>query len=424
MNTKIIKIFSFILLLVYTNSLFASSDCSLNNSPDYINNFVKNIKKVSQNVNSIASSKAKENNPSILEEYAGYINSLFSWTNQEIYSTYIKWQEIFRIPNQVKRQIKRLDTLQKQIELKNKYWANVVLTYDEICKWIDEETCNFNKHEEYRAWKVIYLLKKSIDSLKTAIYNSVNEEKITAKETKIYLLKDEDIDKLVKDFSMENVKSCSVAEDNNGKKWFLWQILDMFQKIDFTKKDNKSAFEPWLEAIRLLHWSSSEHKQLEKQKENIEKNLKEKWIWSDYSENKIRNFKEYSQNEILSEKNFLNSIIVVHDNFYKTLKKIFPELDNKEAKEVDHQEPITKIDKEYESIITEHEIKMAINEEYIKLKDISMQEDIEDDTLIDRLINMHINLSQSINTAKKTCRISKKVCDSQLTWVWDCWTCY
>ena len=60
---------------------------------------------------------------------------------------------------------------------------------------------------------------------------------------------------------------------------------------------------------------------------------------------------------------------------------------------------------------------------YSKLKSTWAQSEINWNNLETRIINIHTNLSDVINTLEKTCKISVEICNSQATWLWSCWDC-
>jgi hypothetical protein len=76
-------------------------------------------------------------------------------------------------------------------------------------------------------------------------------------------------------------------------------------------------------------------------------------------------------------------------------------------------------------IIRETErIQIDINSIYSNLKNVALQKDISTETLINRMLKMHLSLSEGINILNKSCEISVKVCNSQKTWLWYCGQCY
>jgi hypothetical protein len=68
-------------------------------------------------------------------------------------------------------------------------------------------------------------------------------------------------------------------------------------------------------------------------------------------------------------------------------------------------------------------IKIEINSKYLILKKLALQDDNINKTLINRMIKMHLNISEWINTLHKTCEISVKVCNEQKQWLWYCKKC-
>ena len=398
------KITYFVLFLFIFKSSITYANCSINTTPDYIFNFIQNVNKVKNNVISkVWSIKTNEENNNLYWK----LNTLFSWTADKLEADYYTLKEV---PKKAKRDIELLKKEYKKIKIDSikKDW---ILTYKDICAWIEEKYCNINKYDKLKASSVLLKLKKSISQVRLLLIKQVVTKKIIYPEEKIFLFPKEEINKIKNDYSKENLAICEADISGEPKeKWFLATILEALNKINFTNIKNNDALATWKEALDLLYWKSQEHKIFAQEKQNIKEEI---------SSNTPRII--INNNLWFNKKTFLTELKSDKDSFKQALKELFPQVENPKS---NHTVWTIKVIKEYKKIKSEQVIVFGINEEYKKLKKLSLQENINNENLINRLINMHINLSLATNIATKTCRISQKVCNEQLTWIWDCWQCY
>jgi len=178
----------------------------------------------------------------------------------------------------------------------------------------------------------------------------------------------------------------------------------------------------WEEAINLISWSNNELTVRKKEREVLARELNKQWIWWDSASTIMWNLEAYNNSWTWKitllwwKKWFINSIQKQVDDFKETIDYQF----KKENKEVI---PFNYVSFKKENLKNDEEILNWVNSLYKQLKNLSLEDNNEEDILIDRIINMHLSLSESINTLNKTCKVSIKTCNEQKRWEWDCGQC-
>ena len=434
MNKYIKKIFTsyivLIMLLSNTNFLYAenSVNCKIQDTPKYMIEYIKTVRLVVSNTNKAVSQKIKADkiilpkNQYINKIYWAY-NTLFSWNSYELGFEYIIWEDELEIPNQLKRDVKLLEKESANIKLANIRASWVEIQYESICKWIDEKICGFEKDMTYESIEVITKLKKSTSQIQKILENQATDFNLQDKKW-IILFSDENFELLKDDYSKQSIQSCNIATDSSWEKWFFWTILESFENISLLTSKNENTKNEWQQAIDLLWWSADtmEYKQVERQV--LASELQKQWIWWDSSSAIMSNLDAYNKDwTILGWKyGALNSLKEQVTAFEEAIRIEFPEYEsgwvwntNKSSKII--MDKIWKIKTQEKKILT-------INYEYSKLKEISFSDDKSDTILIDRMIDIHLSISDMVNTLNKTCEIAVKVCNSQKRWQWDCGQCY
>jgi dolichyl-phosphate-mannose--protein O-mannosyl transferase len=70
----------------------------------------------------------------------------------------------------------------------------------------------------------------------------------------------------------------------------------------------------------------------------------------------------------------------------------------------------------------EKDIEQTIKELYNSELPNAQEQDISTQNFQSKIIEMHYNISQMVNSLDKTKEIAEKVCNSQATWEWNCET--
>ncbi len=440
-NLRHILSYLVLLILLIYNINFVSAEtlweCKVESTPEYISEYIKNVRKVISNVNNNVKKQAPkhkwwvEKNKYVGKIYWG-LNSLFSWNSNELNFEYSIQENTWEIPYQVKRDIKILKRESENLRLADVKATDVYIKYEDICKGIDEKICNFDKlnnisdserKNDLTALQVLTILKNSTNKIKDFITNQATDINLEP-ENILVLFPPEDLESLKNDYSKINIQTCNKAESPSWKNWFFWEIIQSFNRISLLSNKSKNSRNEWKEAVDLLWWSASDLKYRQKEREVLAKELNKQWIWWDWASAIMWNLEAYNNSwTLLGWKYwFLNSIKEQINEFNETIKLDFLTSNSdwwtkwyKSTKDI--LDKIWKINEEEDVLI-------SINSEYQKLKEISLNDDNSDDTLINRMINIHLRLTEWINIMNKSCEVSVKVCNSQKRWEWDCGQCY
>ena len=435
-NKRYIFRLSLLLSLIFfnINDSFSAEVCPIEETPEYIEKYFENVHRVVENVNNIVSEKYKPPKVSpntnksflkirVIKNIQWSLNRLFTWEWYEIDLEYtIQWN-ISEIPKQLKRDVKLLKRESNNLKLAKPEWAQITVTWTQICEWV--ENCNFKSTDNFKAITVIELLKKSTNKLKNIIKNQANDYNFRDENTKVFLLNPE---QLLEEYSKESIKKCSLSESDNWEKWFFLTIIERIKNINLLNENWKNAMADWKEAINLLLWTSDSEKYKQKEREVLAKELQRQWIGWDSAGAIMSNLEAYNNSKswefpfIQWKQWFFNSLQLQINEFEEALENKFPWYKNwtAESKEIAAKD----IPKEIRKLKTTQEIYIDINSQYNKLKWLTIIEDTNADQLLNRMIDVHISLSEMINTTNKTCAISVSVCNSQKRWEWDCGQCF
>lgn len=437
MKKKNIIIFALLVLNISfsTNFAYWEGQCKINSTPTEIKDYIKDIRKVITNINKYSIQNKKEssidsaiwekNSKNISKTYWS-INSLFTWKGYELNYEYSIWENTNEIANQLKRDVKILENERQNLiayykKFSLKDLSEVKLKKSEICKGIDnlEEVCGKYLQENTASIDALTILTKWINNLIQQIKNNAVSANYIIPE-KIFLLSENDIDMIQDSYSNKNLHFCNLSTDDNWNKWSFEVIVDAFKKLSLTWDKGEESWDEWGEAVELLWWSGDDANYKREEKKLLQNELWNQWIWWDWAKTIMWNLDEYNKNwQIIAwEDWFINSLQSQIDEFEESLK-LTENSDNfaeKWISSIDFQKKIWKF-KDIERN------KIEINSEYNRLKKISFKDDTENDILINRIIEMHLNISAWINTLNKTCEISVKICNQQKKWEWNCWKC-
>ena len=423
-----IKYFIILLWLIFLiNISFAESsscevqsnenDCKINDTPEYLIKFMKNIKKIENNVKS--ASKTEWYDSSAYDSETGFIwplNRLFSFRNYLTSFNFYTAETENDIPKQLKRDQDKLKKLWKEIKLIDWPKWNYEVSYKEICKWIDEKECWFDKNTKLYVNEVLKRLKESVQIIENQLENKASAIKTKQASNTIYWFDPEKLKDLKEDYSEENQKKCLIA---NKEK--LWKILD-FEKRYWCKKEETKKQEKDLQKSQAKQWKTEkEVKQAQKEDENVTKTLTDKGILWQAAENNISNAKDYYEN-FEKDKTFLDGILDEHKRFLTTLYAIFPEAKNGWENNSDHSESMKKIRTEAQkTVLSEQQTLFKINSSYKINKESWLEWKNSWDNMKWVITKMEKDLSLWLNEHNETKEISEQICNKQLTWHWNCY---
>lgn len=433
MNKKqIISLILILVLFTYNTSFVLAENnqaCSIQNTPEYITEYINNTKIIIWNIQKKVSKTTVIKDTHIFDNK--YINqtywalsSVFSWAWYDLDYEYIFQEKSRELPDQLKRDIKMLErTLEwikkTSLNFSKNYSNDILLNYDEVCNQINDSKCNLIDDTE--TISVLNIFIKIISSTKEL--ESLLKDQATDKKLKVFydilLLSEEEINYIKEYYSKENIQICNLVENNNWEKWFFWKILESIKQISNNFDKSQNSMDDWQEAIDLLWWRSSDLETKQKERELLEIELNKQWIYWDSASAVLWNLEAYNNNWIILwwKYWFRNSLLEEIDWFQEVIDKEFKK---KWATYISS------------NIISDNDINLNLTEDvsihidsiYGQLKNLTYYSNKEEDDLINRIIDIHLYLSDGINTLNKTCEISVKTCNEQKSWEWNCGQCY
>lgn len=420
-----------VLILWNTSFVVAAQICPIEETPEYIKEYLINVHKVVSNVNALVSERytppeqtTKKSSLQIktIKNIQGSLNRLFTWKWFELDYEYSTQENSWEIPKQLKRDINLLKNEATNLRLAKPEWAEIEVTWAEICKWV--ENCDFNPITHYEALKVIEKLKISTDTLKYILKNQATDYNFTDN-SKVYLINPY---QLLEEYSKENIKKCNLSETDSWEKWFFLTIVNRVKNIDLLNDHSRDGMADWKEAIDLLRSKSESSEYKQKEREVLARELEKQWIGWDSASVIMSNLDAYNNSEdgefpfLWWEQWFFNSLKIQIDEFEETLEKKFPWYKSWEP--TSNIVSVKNISNEITKLKEIKRTEIDINSQYNKLKSLALTEDTSNDIFINRMIDAHLSISEMINSLNKTCKISLKVCNSQKKWEWDCGECY
>ncbi len=432
---KILLIIIILAIISNINFVFAweeTNSCVIQNTPDYIKEYIQNNRKAISNINRISREVHKNKKEGTIDHFINRdrlnriywaLNSLFNWNSYELWFIYtIQWN-IWEIPDQIKRDIRILKLEYKNIRLANPSAISIKITKQDICKWIDSEICNFHKNYQATSLEAITKLKNSTKILTEILLNQATDIDLRPNLDWLLFISTDVLNQIKNDYSKKNLQICSIWENNQWQKWFFWQIIEAFKNIWFTSNKSRDSWNDWVESVNLIRWSSDTHKYRKLERELLARELQSKWIGWDKANTILSNLEAYNKSlpwEIRimqAEEWFLNSLKNQINAFDEMIKIKFPEWEQ-------NAQSVRNISRQVNLLKRNQSIKIDINTQYQRLKYLALQKDHSSEILVNRIIKMNLRLSEAINRLNRTCKISVKVCNSQKKWQWNCGECF
>lgn len=404
-------------------------DCKIQSwASDAVENYLKNLKNILNNIESEIKDNSNQKQ-SIYSSSIKYINDLFSFEriNNEIdfFSYYSKFNEI---PKEVQRDYNRLKFESNIIiELVKKVWEKNIWdkTWIDFCKWISWN-CNLSK--DLKIEDVLTKIWENHEKIKD-IFLKIYNQKITYDENlkifnEIILIDKNFFIDIETNYSKQNSLECSKEE------WWFWDTIRKRTSEIFNNENSaKQWIKKWKEAIELLNKTNSskteEYQALEK--DLLQKELSRQWVSWDNQKNMFESLDKFNNEwwTSLSKNNFItNTLRSARDNFKKSFEEIkqetlsdFHNINN--WNDVNLNKSLWVENKSFNI----KNISANIDLMYKELSNIASIWEYNSDNLRNRLINTHIEVSNSINTLIQTCKMSVMICNQQDSWNWNCWDC-
>ncbi|QFR39062.1 hypothetical protein A9Q91_02400 [Candidatus Gracilibacteria bacterium 28_42_T64] len=406
------KIFPIILGIIFfgMNQTHAAGLCLIQNQPaPVLTEYIKNVRNVVKNVNAeLLSSNEKKNVPNaVWLNFTKLSNETLDWDSYFVgFNYYVLFPISNEIPTPIKRdhrliqnEIKGLKAYLDKIEKKG--YSNIQIN----------NTCDGVNNCE--------LIGKSSDIVGSLLKNTIqlgqlyraivtqesekavkNQELILIDERKFYL-----------EFNRHygyGLEACTTSEGT-----FFSKIQKSIEEITLLGQDGKKGIEEWKEAWTLLTGSPKDPDYRTQEKELLGKELSRQGVSMENQAIIQGNLEKFNSEGFYSTDNnfitnsFSNIIGSVADqleSFGESLTQAF------EDKEVVN---VTDLTKKTNKLKVTETIKENIATLYQSEIPFTAVEDVNTEKLKARILNLHYNLSSSINTLSDTIKIAEKVCDSQ-----------
>lgn len=419
-----IKSIIFLLSISISLNTYAVSNCEIEKStPDFIINYLENNTKILKNIQlslkgypNYRETRAVEDFIKAKNETISIFNEIFNFT---WYYSYFKYYVTFPISNEVPYPVRRdYELLKRNNEsliqylkyLDKNMYTDIVL--ENPCNWI--ENCEFKNISSKDTVK--FLIKNSDNILDLYRLNVIWEDKKYSWEN-LVLTEQDFKEKLNLYYNTEAINNCSKKEW-----WFFETIWNKIENIKFLNKDAIWAKQKWIDAWKLLMWETPNiEREIERSK--LRQYLSNQWISTESQDILLQNLEKFN-NEWFSENNnfIVNTIKQVESEIKKeteNFKKYYIDEFLSEDEEVVW---INDFRIRKSSAEKSLEIKEKISRLYETEKPFAAIWNNSDSLLRWKILETHINLSESIETLQKNCELAVKLCNRQWGW-WSCWQC-
>lgn len=426
------KIFITFFIFILSINIVSAGDCTIKDktSPSLLE-YIKNNRTVIKNIwNELLDSKDNWENSlkkEADEEYDKVKSSSLKIYNQifnfDWYYSYFKYFAVFPISNEVPYQVKRdYRLLSSESEWIKFYLNNIVKSWKtefvikDACKWI-ENSCNLWKN--IKAWELIWKLTENNNAVMDLFRNTVIWE-IDKNKTKIDLVN--------KNFELEiqtnyNIESYSKCSENW---WFFEKISKAIKEISILNKEWKDWVQKWRDAIDLMLWNDTKNEKYTSAEKRLLKNeLSKQWIYWDSQNNALEALDKYNSEWFSKDNNFItNTFNNTRIKLEKKLREFKEEViwDFFTKNKNSDINVNTSISAQKNSTNT-NKIKENIDKMYLELLNFEWISELSTANLRNKLINVHIDLSNSINTLEESCPKAVAICNQQNSWKWVCWKC-
>jgi len=431
MNNKILKILFVISILLLPLSSFAwdsktFGNCTIkDNSPQIINNYLKNLRKILSNLNSnIIKQAIKEKSDSLSKnknifysEATWLWNSLTSWDDYSTEFKYWLYEPIFNnVPSQIKRDHKKisnqLDKLNNLIsQYTNKWYLNIKVNGSKICNGIDN--CKLSNYM-LTSWDILIKLVSSTKNIKTLIELWVTDKGNNPSLcNNVFFISDSECNKIY------NIYYTAKQECQDTWTW------DKIKKAATNFKFAKDWIQKWKDAWALLTWNTNSDKYKKLEKKLLSQELSRQWVPTNQAAQILKNLDNYNNwksvsifnNPIWNITNTITNIISPEQKnelkkFKNSIFSLFTK-DKKDKKEITIKELMTETTKKTKA----SQIKLDIEKAYQEQLPLAKMQDLDTNQVVGEIIRMNNSVIIANNTLWKTIPFSQKTCNAQ--WQWE-----
>lgn len=426
---------TFFVLLISSNQVLASGCLIKDKSAPVLLEYIKNNRLVIKNItwelskNNNTNSSSKTVSWNIWKEYENIKSSWLKIYNEifnfDSYYSYFNYFAIFPIKNEVPLEVKRdynillneWNWIKSYLESILKSWKWDIII-NNACKWVN----NCNIWNDLAAWFVVWKLIANNDAIMDLYRNTVIWE-IYKNPTEITLVSN--------NFSLEIEKYYNIASFSKCSEEEWWFFNRIYTKWILIINENiklwKDWIKKWQEAIDLLLWNdTTNEKYVDLEKRLLKEELSKQWIYWDSQTNMLEALDKYNIEWWFSENN--NFVVNTFNNTRTKLEKKLKEFKEEviwdffKKKNTENININNILDAQKNSINT-NEIKETIDRAFLEMSNLEWISEMNTTNIRNRIINVHIDLSNSINTLELTCPKAVQVCNEQDYGNWNCWKC-
>ena len=199
------------------------------------------------------------------------------------------------------------------------------------------------------------------------------------------------------------------------------KIKEAIKKITTWQELWKDSTKEWKEAIAIIRWNLDDRQKHELERKLLQEELSRQWVSARWSQAILNNLDRYN-NEWLSPFSYITDTVkyIYSDNDkLKEDLKAFEASISEAFKEKD-KISIWDFNTVYSWSDQEYNISKKIAEIYVKELPWAQIQDITNEQLQWRLIDMIKNLDVAIKVLNETYEVSQKICNDQARWLWIC----
>lgn len=426
---KILKILFIIFIFSINFWISKASTCKIEAETwTSLKNYIQNTEKILSNISWQLNWWNSNSNNYSKKIY----NDIFNFDNLTINQRFVFFhRKAQEIPKEIERDYKKLENLDKKLrQIIDKIWdLNIAEKKSvNICSWV--KNCWFTNNDSI--WDITRNIAQNQEKIK-AIFTKITVWEIDFRDDIcknwviktsgcLFLVEENFIQDLKDNYSPENSLVCS------EKNWFFKKIKEKSNNIFQNNKSTRDWINKWKEAWWLATWLNSLPKEQKEQieRELLKKELTRQWISWDRQTNILEALDNYNEYWWFNEKNnfFINSFENTRKKFMNEYQRIKQEFSADFFENYKKEKlPVNNFLKTQWNSTNIKNIEKIIREIYTENSKFFAISESTWDNLRSKLIDIHLELSNAINTLKNTCPLAVKICKEQDSWAWQCWDC-
>lgn len=428
------RIITFIIILsaisISTGSVFGddcSNSCSIKDAPaPVLQEYIDNNRKI---ISNIANQLTPDSDNSIAgvvsREYIKIYNSITNWNTFSSWVDFLKIELSWEIPVPVKRD---LTLIAKEWENLARFLKNSILQSSQAT--VIENACNGieNCQLSWTAWNMIWQLIENNSNIQEFYKLSILWKESSFR-WNLSLVNSNFKSELQNYYNTYTLTNCSQCEWEFGQK-----ITEAIKAISAQDQKSKEWIQKWKDAWNTLNGSKNNTVEYAKrERELLQAELSKQWVSWNNGEAILKNLDRYNNNAYSNQNNRLNNAVAITkeslesnanalsyaSSVYQSVKQLYQKWSSYLSWNTPTV-PISELVNIDSSVTSAQSIMREIDNAYQREIPFIAAQDTNSDKLQGRIIQMHIDLSQAINTLDKTIPFAQKVCNDQDRWNWRC----